>query len=95
MTAQEYHGNPARAGSVQALMKSLRHKAVVDSQEDPRYHSRPMTYKDMVKIIEWSESVCPVEDVNLPPISPEDCLAIFEHLMFRAFSSTAFTIWAR
>ena len=53
-----------------------------------------MRYEDLVRIMDWSLSVCPTTD-NYRYSTLEEQLKVADHLMFRAYASTAFTLWSR
>jgi hypothetical protein len=75
-------------------MKSIKHKNGAEGGE--RHHSLAMSKQFMDKLFEWSMRVCPIEKVV--GSLPEDLASlklIAEHLRFRAFASTGWTVWSR
>ena len=85
-------GNPANAPSIKELRRSVVNRD--KGQDIARNHAEAMKYEDLVKIMDWSYSICPnKEDYQFSTL--EDQLKVADHLMFRAYVSTAFTLWSR
>ncbi|KAK7696317.1 hypothetical protein QCA50_000971 [Cerrena zonata] len=85
-------GNPANAPSVNELRRSVVNR---DKGKDiARNHAEAIRYEDLAKMMDWSESVCSDDRISQTR-SLSDQLHVAEHLMFRAYASTAFTLWSR
>ena len=88
----EVTGNPANAPSIKDLQHSINNR---DKQSDiPRNHAEALQYRDLQQLMDWSYSVCS-DDLVSNPESLGDHLHVAEHLLFRAYASTAFTLWTR
>jgi hypothetical protein len=89
-------GNPATTADVKDLIKSLQNKAAADGGE--RTHSVPITYKLLEKMMNWSNQVSPYDPkatAALSSLSPAERQTQTQHVMFRAFASLTWTLWAR
>lgn len=88
----EVTGNPANAPSIKDLRHSINNRD--KSNNNPRGHAEALRYQDLRQLMDWSYSVCPDDLVsNLKSLN--DYLHVAEHLLFRAYASTAFTLWTR
>jgi len=74
-------------------MKSIKHKHGAESGE--RQHSLAMSKQFMDKLFEWSMRVCPIKKVDSLPMDLDTLKLTAEHLHFRAFASTGWTVWSR
>ena len=94
--AGEWIGNPATDADVVDLKKALTNKTHLQGNREK--HSIAMSYEKMQKIFTWSEQLCANEGVlretGKEPTMPQRTHET-QHLMLRAFASTAFTIWTR
>lgn len=93
---KKWVGNPATCAEVKDLLTSVKNKAASDGGE--RNHSAAMSYKLLEQMTSWSESVCPFNPEDAPPLESltiEARTILTEHVMFRALSALAFTLWTR
>lgn len=74
-------------------MKSIQHKTSADDTQ--RHHSLAMSLPFMRMLYAWSMSVCPVTKVTELPKDLASLTLVTEHLRFRAFASSGFTVWTR
>jgi len=74
-------------------MKSIKHKNGAEGGE--RNHSLAMSKTFMDKLFEWSTRTCPIEKVDSLPQDLATLKLTSEHLRFRAFASTGWTVWSR
>ncbi|THU93512.1 hypothetical protein K435DRAFT_861432 [Dendrothele bispora CBS 962.96] len=84
----EWVGNPTSSALVSDMLTACKNK----DGEAERKHSRAMTVEDMVTLFFWSWNICPDD---APVTTIEERMLKTEHLFFRAFTSTAFTLWTR
>lgn len=89
---KQWVGNPADAAEVQDLIKSLNNKSAAEGGE--RTHSVAITYKMLEKMISWSNETCP-HSTTFERMSAKDRIQQTEHICFRAFMSSAWTLWTR
>ncbi|KAJ7231544.1 hypothetical protein C8J57DRAFT_1091714 [Mycena rebaudengoi] len=54
-----------------------------------------MTKEFMEKMFHWSDTVCPPSSYQVPSTTVEEQVLKTKHLMFKAFASTAWTVWSR
>ncbi|KAJ7814603.1 hypothetical protein B0H14DRAFT_2604000 [Mycena olivaceomarginata] len=60
-----------------------------------RTHSLAMTKEYMAKVFAWSDGVCPPSTYFSAVKTKEELTLVTKHLMYKAFSSTGWTIWTR
>jgi hypothetical protein len=93
----ETHGrwerNPAQSAEVQDIMTAIKHKCGAEGGD--RTHSLAMSKDHMDKIFAWSDTQCPKGQYASPAMDLETRALMTKHLEFKAFSSTAWTIWSR
>lgn len=92
-TQKRWFGNPTRSAIVKDLMVAIKHKTGADAPE--RHHSLAMSKEFMDMLFAWSWKVCPTSKVESLPEDMETLNLITEHLHFRAFASTGWTVWTR
>lgn len=88
-----WFGNPTRAAEVVDLMTSIKHKTGADGAE--RRHSLAMSKPFMDKLYAWSMKMCPVTQMDTLPADLETLIMTTEHLRFRAYAATGWTVWSR
>lgn len=81
------------SSEVDDTMESIKHKCGAEGGD--RNHSLAMSKEHMTKIFAWSEKICPEASVNQKSTSKEEHMLKAKHAAFRAFSSTAWTVWSR
>ncbi|KAJ7793917.1 hypothetical protein B0H14DRAFT_2622372 [Mycena olivaceomarginata] len=54
-----------------------------------------MTKEYMAKVFAWSDGVCPPSTYFSAVKTKEELTLVTKHLMYKAFSSTGWTIWTR
>ncbi|KAJ6500206.1 hypothetical protein C8R47DRAFT_1317483 [Mycena vitilis] len=89
-------GCPARAVEVASLVKCIKNKSRVKGEAATRRHAEATTIEDMRKMMNWSESQCPSEEVE--KCNPKDVIAlllILKHAMIRAFLPSGYCLWTR
>jgi hypothetical protein len=74
-------------------MKAIKNKCGADGGE--RTHSLAMTKEYMAKVFAWSDGVCPPSTYFSAVKTKEELTLVTKHLMYKAFSSTGWTIWTR
>ncbi|KAJ7435010.1 hypothetical protein B0H11DRAFT_1937995 [Mycena galericulata] len=89
----EYEGNPVESAEVEDTMRAIKNKCGQDSGD--RTHSLAMTKEYMEKMFAWSDTICPPATYFSAPQTREELTLRTKHLMFKAFSSTGWTIWSR
>jgi len=94
---KRWEGNPAESAEVQDIKTAVMHKTGAEGGD--RTHSLAMSKEYMDQILAWSESECPKEYYSDPEalknMSIDDRKKLTTHLQYRAFASTAWTIWSR
>ncbi|KAJ7690479.1 hypothetical protein B0H17DRAFT_1134289 [Mycena rosella] len=88
-----WEGNPVDSSEVEDTMESIKNKCGKDDGE--RKHSLAMTEEFMERIFGWSDKVCPPSSYNSPSKTHEQKALKTKHLEFKAFASTAWTVWSR
>ncbi|KAF8175145.1 hypothetical protein BJ912DRAFT_858015 [Pholiota molesta] len=86
----QWEGNPVDSAEVVDVMTAISHKSGADGGD--RTHSLAMSKGHIGKIFAWSDTQC---DLSMTPLTMEARILKTKHLEFRAFSSTAWTIWSR
>ena len=74
-------------------MESIKNKCGKDDGE--RKHSLAMTKEFMERMFAWSDKVCPPSSYSCPSTTVEERAVKTKHLEYKAFASTAWTIWSR
>lgn len=90
---QQWEGNPAESAEVQDVREAVKHKCGAEGGD--RKHSLAMSKDYMERLFAWSEKICPQESYQTEAKTLEEQALRTKHLQFRAFSSTAWTIWSR
>ena len=85
-----WEGNPVNSAEVDDVMTAVKHKSGAEGGDCT--HSIAMSKEHMEKIFMWSDSQC---DTSMAATTMEERLLKTKHLEFKAFSSTAWTIWSR
>ncbi|KAJ6583919.1 hypothetical protein DFH09DRAFT_1359873 [Mycena vulgaris] len=88
-----WEGNPVDSAEVEDTMESIKNKCGKDDGE--RKHSLAMTKEFMERTFAWSDTVCPPASYNSPSTTVEERALKAKHLEYKAFASTAWTIWSR
>lgn len=94
-------GNPASAMEIAELVRVIQTKAVAEGANATRRHAEAITIEDMKVLIQWSEQVCPneeIENYKNPEGGCEDptrLKLLLTHAMMRAFCTSGFTLWTR
>ncbi|KAF6755019.1 hypothetical protein DFP72DRAFT_812044 [Ephemerocybe angulata] len=89
-------GCPAKAYEVKQLVKSVKARAAKRGEGTERHHAEAITIEDMQSTMRWSQTVCLDSLLENPPLGNPDILAVLDkHGLFRAFSTTAFTMFTR
>ncbi|KAF5331270.1 hypothetical protein D9611_013091 [Ephemerocybe angulata] len=89
-------GCPAKAYEVKQLIKSIKARAAKRGEATERHHAEAITVEDMQKTMRWSESTCPDSMLENPPLASHEALAVLDkHGLYRAFATTAFTMFTR
>ncbi|KAJ6496756.1 hypothetical protein DFH09DRAFT_1103549 [Mycena vulgaris] len=88
-----WEGNPVDSAEVEDTMESIKNKCGKDDGE--RKHSLAMTKEYMEKTFAWSDAVCPPASYSSPSTTVEERALKTKHLEYKAFASTAWTIWSR
>ncbi|KAJ7496322.1 hypothetical protein B0H11DRAFT_1715957 [Mycena galericulata] len=92
-TSERWEGNPTESAEVEDTMKAIKNKCGQDGGD--RTHSLAMTKEFMAKLFTWSDEVCPPSTYFNTTKTREELTLATKHLMFKAFSSTGWTIWTR
>jgi hypothetical protein len=92
-TQKRWEGNPALSAEVQDVITAIKHKCGAEGGD--RTHSLAMSKEHMDKMFAWSEAQCSNESCKRPPRDLETRAFMTKHLEFKAFASTAWTIWSR
>ncbi|KAJ7017450.1 hypothetical protein C8F04DRAFT_921186, partial [Mycena alexandri] len=86
-------GNPVESADVEDVMKAIKNKC---GQDGRRAHSFfAMSKENMARIFSWSDQVCPPETYFAEAKTTGERTLRTKHLMYKAFSSTGWTIWTR
>ncbi|KIJ48394.1 hypothetical protein M422DRAFT_247732 [Sphaerobolus stellatus SS14] len=89
-------GNPAESREVNQIVKAVQSR---DAATGERKHSAPMRKEYMDQIMAWSEKECPEYFIQAfhsgKELGVEARVKVTKHLCMRAFSTSAFTLWAR
>ncbi|KAJ6579771.1 hypothetical protein B0H10DRAFT_1962836 [Mycena sp. CBHHK59/15] len=88
-----WEGNPVDSAEVEDTMESIKNKCGKDDGE--RKHSLAMTKEFMERTFAWSDTVCPPASYSSPSTTVEERALKMKHLEYKAFASTAWTIWSR
>ncbi|KAF5335536.1 hypothetical protein D9611_012166 [Ephemerocybe angulata] len=89
-------GCPAKAYEVKQLVRSVKARAAQRGEATERHHAEAITIEDMRAIMDWSEVICPDSALENPLLSNPDAAKIMDkHGLYRAFSTTAFTMFTR
>lgn len=78
---------------MQTTLTSVKNKNGAEGGD--RNHSLAMSKEHMEKIMAWSERMYPAESYNEKITDLNVRTQMMRHLEFRAFASTAWTIWSR
>ncbi|KAJ7797476.1 hypothetical protein B0H14DRAFT_2618961 [Mycena olivaceomarginata] len=92
-TSNRWEGSPTESAEVEDTMKAIKNKCGADGGE--RTHSLAMTKEYMAKVFAWSDGVCPPSTYFSAVKTKEELTLVTKHLMYKAFSSTGWTIWTR
>jgi hypothetical protein len=95
---KQWEGNPADAAEVVDVLTAVKHKSGAEGGD--RTHSLAMSKEYMDRMFKWSEGKVATETVEQtvknPSLASIDERALMtKHLEFRAFASTAWTVWSR
>ncbi|KAF5314787.1 hypothetical protein D9611_007134 [Ephemerocybe angulata] len=89
-------GCPAKAYDVKQLVRSVKARAAQKGEATERHHAEAITIEDMRLVTSWSESICPNSALENPSLgSPEAVKVMDAHGLYRAFSTTGFTMFTR
>lgn len=90
-----WSGCPARAKVIYETIRSIKNKDAMDGLTQRR-QAEAMTLDDLTKVIQWSESQCPPQQLTVIP-APNHSMYILSlnHGLARAFMSAGFTLWTR
>ncbi|KAF5320260.1 hypothetical protein D9611_011257 [Ephemerocybe angulata] len=89
-------GCPARAYEVKQLVKSVKARAAQRGEATERHHAEAITIEDMRAIMDWSEAICSDSALEAPLLCNPDAVKIMDmHGLYRAFSTSAFTMFTR
>lgn len=92
----EVKGCPARSHEVRQVVKAVKTRAGKKGVSANRHHAEAITIEEMGLIMRWSESICSHVQLQKPPLHDVNVLKIVDkHGLFRAFASTAFTLFTR
>ncbi|KAJ7022524.1 hypothetical protein C8F04DRAFT_1272533 [Mycena alexandri] len=91
--SKRWEGNPVESADVEDVMKAIKNKCGQDGGE--RTHSLAMSKENMARIFSWSDKVCPPETYFAEAKTTGERTLRTKHLMYKAFSSTGWTIWTR
>jgi hypothetical protein len=75
------------------VMTALKHKSGAEGGD--RTHSLAMSKEHMDKMLAWSEMECTDDRYEVKEPDLRKRVEVMKHLEFRAFASTAWTIWSR
>jgi hypothetical protein len=99
-TRKRWEGNPASSAEVADVLTAIKHKSGAEGGD--RTHSLAMAKEYMERILKWSEGKVSVEAVQnvlknagQTSVTVEERALMTKHLQFRAFASTAWTVWSR
>lgn len=94
-------GNPASTVEIAELVRVIQTKAIAEGANATRRHAEAITIEDMKALIQWSELVCPNEEVENCTKPEGGCKdptrlkLLLTHAMMRAFCTSGFTLWTR
>ncbi|KAK6969257.1 hypothetical protein R3P38DRAFT_3337113 [Favolaschia claudopus] len=88
-------GNPGRAPQIVDFVKCVKNKARVKGAAATRNHAEAPTIGDMRQFMDWSQSQCSHEMLDMKPKDTKELLLMITHGMMRAFLSAGFVLWMR
>ncbi|KAF8060132.1 hypothetical protein FPV67DRAFT_1423798 [Lyophyllum atratum] len=95
-------GCPARAPNVLEIKKAVKTRGKNDGAT--RKHAEAISIEDMKRLVQWSQRICSLEQLERRPDESASTranreetklLLLFEHGFMNAFVSSAFTLWTR
>jgi len=100
-THKRWEGNPASSAEVQDVLVAIKHKSGAEGGN--RTHSLAMSKEYMERMFRWSEGKVSIETAEqvlkdagqATNMSVKERSLMTKHLEFRAFASTAWTVWSR
>ncbi|KAF8057447.1 hypothetical protein FPV67DRAFT_1430111 [Lyophyllum atratum] len=91
--SESVHGNPARATSFKAIIRSVANRKKADGS--PRNHAEPLDLNAMKKSMDWSERQYGSEALRVLPKDEKEKALALKHALGRAIFTFGFNVWTR